>query len=489
MGVLKTIWTHKASSLKIFIFIMVYIIICLPIYLKHIGKSIKEEWPKHKCNLLYAPFAGYVIEDSTGAGKIKAGIVNVGRCVFVWFKAIFRILMKPFQFVIQMVHKVIAVIKKMIEKFREQLMVIRKMLMHIAFKVLERLQNIGAVFINLFLRLREMMKRGIATFQMMMYLLQTVALTMNSMIDGPIGDMGRLAASFAPEMVAMAVGPAAFGLFPAVFRCTFCFHPSTVIQVGRSSCPISEISLGEEITGRLRFRLPPDVPLYQLDGDCLTGRHPVLYHGKWIPVECHPDATHDSSNACNIEKRKGVREVHCLATQSHRIRTTQHTYLDWEEDSTPLRLLQQKQSLLSHLNRISISSTLSPQSYLAPEGFYMGDSIWDISLEDSGYAGVGEWIAPPGLAWYRIDRNILVTGSTVMLYKKKWLPVHEIGCFPVYHGSDTPSTVQHVVTYSGTFQVGGYTFRDLLESHDSAYHKLWSTFTERELPEVIHSLV
>ena len=119
----------------------------------------------------------------------------------------------------------------------------------------------------------------------------------------------------------------------------------------------------------------------------------------------------------------------------------------------------------------------------------MGESLWDIPLDDSGYAGIGEWLAPPGLVWYRIDRNILVTGSTVMLYRNKWLPVHEIAIFPLYKGSHTPSTVQHFVTYSGTLEVGGYTFRDLLESHDPAYHKWWSTFTDRELSEVIRSRV
>lgn len=422
----------------------------MPIYIHHAGKHLKEKWPEKKCDPLYAPFAGYFVDNPNDGGFIKAGATNVSRCLYSWIKAIFSVLLKPFQFVIKMVHKATDVIRAMIDKFRQQLGVIREMLVHMAFKVFERIQNIGASFINLFLRLREMMKRGMATFQMVVYTFETLAFTFESIISGPIGDMAQLAADHAPSMIAFAAGPAAFGMFPQAFACTFCFHPDTFIQGDKGEFIIRRSQLGKDgVTGKMRFQSNTLHPLLQLGGDLVTPSHLVEHDGKWIEVGDHPEA-----GPCGLI----CPEVYCIATESHRICTRDHVYMDWDETDNLDTFREQKECLLKSLGN-TIDLKEKPEAYRVQEGFSREISPLDV-------IGIGEWLPTPQTTWYVVDQDTLVTSSTVVYANEKWVPVCESGLFPIYKGDNRPPIVYSAASLTNTLDVGGKKFRDMLEAEE-----------------------
>ena len=430
---------------------------------QHKRQYIADNWPNMKCKPFAAPFAGF-IRNETGLGVVEAGIKNVFGCVWLQIKAFFALLMKPFRFIIDIVHRMLKMMAGVMDVFRQQMAVIRQFLSGIMQSVMGRLENLAATFVNIFYRLRDMMNRSFATFKMLTYILETITLTMKSMNAGPVGTMLRFSGDIGYVATYFLLGPFAFLAWPELWSCVFCFASQTPVTMedGSRKC-ISDIKLGDktstgEVTGVLHFWPKEAYLMYTNGTDLVTGGHRVLSQtGEWIPVSAHPDY---------IPEKLCQDDLYCLATDTHRIKTPVATYLDWEETDDLDQLVEQKSKALRAL---SSAPSLDPD-HLYQEGFWLINQKACDQLQMQNIYGKGIWQIHPDVKWYRLtsitNPTYLVTGSTLVHSSKGWHQVaHDIRFEVVALNTieHVPTQITHYQSASGTIILEGMVYRDLLE--------------------------
>lgn len=513
MAFLHTIITHKWAITKFLVILGIYSYVIFNLYFPHVVKSLRQEWHTLRYKPWAAPFASLLQSDKKGLGLFEEGLKAIMKMFWVYAKMFFKMLTKPFQYIIKLVHKIILWLKSIMDKIRQQLMVIRKLLLSIVQAVMERLQNLAASFINIFFRLRDMMRRSYASYKMIMYVLETVVLTLKSIMNGPIGTMAHLAVDLGYIFTFFLLGPLSFLMFPSLWHCLFCFHPDTKITLtGGTSSLLKHLTLGQSIAGGednqvlglLVFRREPSQELYCIGKDRVTGTHPVQNNeGEWVWASTYSGAQKDSLDS---EYAKTPFTVN-LVTVNHRIQTPNAYYLDWEELDHPDEVRYQKGKILSRLNGWSFSYS---QEHLYQEGFSPGilnhwlkcnytegdyqhlspqDLINLLSQHDCNkIIGLGLWSVDNQTQWYRLVKSPsdghYVTGSTLVYESdyELWIPVYASPSYEkVPNSCSTPRYIVHLVTDDAVINLQGQTYRDLLEIHSHSLHAMFSSRSLKHL--------
>jgi hypothetical protein len=458
MGPFSFIYLHWKSCLWILLYFIIAFTPSILTIFKYKKQYIIDNWAYLKTKPLYAPFAG-LVRTQKGQGVVKAGIKNILGCLWKQIKVMFALLMKPFRFIISIFHKVLSSMTKIMDVFRQQMAVIRKFLEKIIQSVMGRLENLAATFVNIFFRLRDMMHRSFATFKMMSYILEVVALTMKSMMNGPVGGMLRFSGNLGYIATYFLLGPVSFLAWPELWNCLFCFGATTPIRLAnRTTKPIVEVQLGEQlqtgkVIGVLKFYPKRETACYQHGSDIVTATHPVWDGKRWIFVRDHPDyhPIHYSGN------------LYCLATDNHQITTPTATYLDWEETDDTSHHYRLKLEAVVALNPSNYSVKID-KCHLYQEGF---SHFNNRQLNDNNVIeGEGTWLATVTDIWYCLsgERNgYLVTGSTLVELDGIWHQVSQDNRFMSIDPSNTPKYIYHFKTGNGMVCLGKERFRDLME--------------------------
>ena len=482
MSFVETIYHHKLAVTKILVLTILFVYLILHLIVTHGHEYIKRNWVNLRNNPYLAPLAGFFKKDDKKEGVIKMGIKSVMQLLWTYIKMFFKMLIKPFQFIINIVYKIIDAIKATLDKFRQQLAVIRKLLFNIIKKVMERLQDLASTFIGLFMRLRDIMKRSFATYQMMVYTMETMGLTLKSMMDGPVGDLAHLAADLGYVFSFFLLGPMSYLMFPSLWYCVFCFHPNTQISLENGSTkPIKNIRLGDnlekgELEGILVFYQPHAKNLYNYKGDLVTGDH-YLLEGTFKKVK-------ESLRTTSTKIKSNL--LYCLSTSNHHIITPNATYLDFCETSCKKILLRQKNRALEILN--GHDKIQSNSEHLYQEGFHITNIDFPhvdqncLPYRDNekinNIIGIGEWRVDETIRWYcHYISGLIVTGSVLIYENNNWLPVYQSNNFRELVEPETHREIKkvfHWVSDNGTLQFNGLISRDLLEVHDISHHSLCS---------------
>lgn len=484
MSFLESIYHHKWAFTKISVMTILFIYLILHLILVYGHSYIKKNWVTLREKPYLAPLAGFFQQDTKGIGIIEMGVKSVMQLLWNYIKMFFKVLIKPFQYIISIIYKIIDGIKITLNKFRQQLGVIRKLLLAIIVKVMERLQNLAATFIEMFMKLRDVMKRSFATYQMMVYTMETMGLTLKSMMSGPIGDLAHLAADLGYVFTYFLFGPMSFAMFPSLWYCVFCFSPETKICLqNNNNKAIKDITfrdhlIGGDLEGILVFYEKEKSPLYRYKGDIVKGEHYVFHNNKqWTNVNKIGEATL-INNFSNL--------VYCLSTSNHRIMTPNATYLDFCETSQIEILLRQKNRALALLNGHNHIKA-SPE-HLYGEGFYHdGISFSDITAKDLPYIedtynnniiGIGKWKVNNDIKWYQhLKSGIITTGSLIIYEGDNWLPVHQSKNFSQINNPEILKQIKyfsHWTSQTGVLKFPNLITRDLLEVHNIKHHSICS---------------
>ena len=493
MGFLEPIYNHKLAILKITVISIIFIYLLLHLLVTHGHSYIEKHWSYFRSKPYFAPLDGFFKKDRK-EGIFSLGIKSVFQLLWSYLKLFFTQLIKPVQYIIDIIGKIINSIKNTLDKFREQLAVMRKLLFKIIEKVMERLQNLAATFITLFMRLRDIMKRSFATYQMTVAMIETMGLTLKSMMDGPIGDMASLAADLGYVFTFFLLGPMSFLMFPSLWKCALCFQGNTkIVLKNLTTVAISEIPLAAaletgQVIGKMVFYQKQPLPLYYYKRDFVTGDH-YLHHETdgWKQVK-------DDSRYKISKIRDPL--LYCLSTSNHLIKTPNVSYLDFDETSKIDLLEKQKNTILALLNGHSKIKT--SRDHLYQEGFYPDtvpfaqitkidlpysylnryhDHDHDNNNNNNGQIiGIGEWLVTDDVRWYKHKKNnTIVTGSLIIFENNKWLPAYQSDQFSEYYFKDIkPSLIYNWLTDNGIIKLDGMITRDILEVHDAIFHQTCS---------------
>ena len=280
--------------------------------------KLKKEWPMHRCNPLFMPFADNVGENFT-------------HCVQNSQTAFMGYILAPIEYLISSLTSFAGDITGSIQFIRIMLSNIRTFMAKIAKDIYGVFLNIIIEFQKIIINIKDLMGKLIGIMVSLMYVMEGSMMTMQSAWNGPPGQMTR------------AIGN--------------CFHPSTKIQLfNRKVVCMKDVNVGDILIdgGRVKSVMKIDNSLneefYVLrnkgvknEDIYVTGTH-MIYDKtrcKYVEVRQHSDAEEQNKivdqpweqvfrhNPANTVKSKWFS---CLITTTHKIPLGECIFWDWEDD-------------------------------------------------------------------------------------------------------------------------------------------------------------
>jgi hypothetical protein len=239
-------------------------------------------------------------------------------------KKFFNVLIKPIQYILDIIKKIINNTNGVINKIRQQLKIMRNFLFSIVMNMMKRIENIVAATVFTFGKINDITKRQLAIYQNLVYMMETFAVSLTAFISGSFGkliDFTEVGIWVLPVFTLGLPGLA----FPIM---AVCFTPNTKILTKCGQNRISNIKIGDVLQdGSIVLSTMKFVnkdPIYEYNNDYVSGTHFVNENGKWIRV-C------ESSLAKKIEY---CGYLYNLNTSNNKIVTSNNLFLDYDEYSS-----------------------------------------------------------------------------------------------------------------------------------------------------------
>lgn len=287
--------SHSKSyyySFNIFLLILLVLIIVY-ILIKRGKKFVVHHWNEYKCSPLIIPIAGLFGKDTAKNAKM---------CFFTTFKYFFSYLMKPLQYIIAIIQKLLKNLFVNLDAFREFLKPIRLFIKNAAQVFYEKLSNFTLSITFSLSKMRNILRRMSSSFRLTLYTLEAIQFSIKSLWDGPIGKVSR---------------SWAYSIKPV--KKFFCLHPdSLILRRDGKYMKISEIRIGDilynktKVLGIISLKVDNQL-MINFHGRYLSSSHLIYDNSKnrWYRVE----------NLPNLRK-KYTGLLYCLQTDNN------HIYLD-----------------------------------------------------------------------------------------------------------------------------------------------------------------
>ena len=350
----RSAFTIVGGFMKMGVLGIIAIVLIVMIFIKSGGEKLLKTWSQQRTNPFAMPFAG-------AAGKNPSQ--NAKAVMYTNFKKNHSSLMKPIQYIVDLIKKVIGKLVSSLNIFRALMKPIRTFISNAAETFFTRLSGIMSAIIYFFLKIRDLLRRLASSFRLSLYLLQAMQFTLKSTWDGPVGQVSR-----------------EWGYAFGTISSFFCLHPDTRLRLANGQIHrVADLKLGDylaspdgstQLLGMARCHEEHPI-VYRVGDALLTGEHLVYVHqgGRRI---CR--------RADSIGERMTLSEpvtFYCPLTENHTFYTERGVILaDFEETTCPKTETALLRHSLQCLN--SESSSLVSVSEASPA--MMSDSL--ITLEN-----------------------------------------------------------------------------------------------------------
>ena len=388
---------------------------------------IIDNWQIFRCNPMIMPFAGYFGFD---------GAQNMVGCLNNSFNSYFSIFIRPFQYMIDIIKKLIGDIIHQLDSIRTIIKPIREFFAKASSMVFKKVEAVMGSVIYSFLKINDLMKRIFANFRLAVYTLEASQMTVRSVWDGPIGQTTRF---WAPTV--------------DFFTDFFCFAPSTIIN----GVHIKDIELDDYIYGKLEVFSPKS--MYKYNDVFVSGNH-IVYDGtNWCRVK-------DVGVPVSID----IDRIFSLYTKDHRLTINNTLFCDYEE--TDKLAIPQKRLMLEALGSKSINIMSSDANLMS------GDVL--VKMLNGTYKKLvelklGERLYDNDIVLGRIVQKVPLTHSNgyginnIIYTNNEWKLLSDI----LQNSILDESYFYNIVTTKGYFFTKDYIVRDYLEVHDiNLYNKV-----------------
>jgi hypothetical protein len=278
-------------------------------------QRIKDDWPKHKCNPMVMPFAGYLGYDT---------MENFTTCI----AGIMQVLMDKF---LSPVFSTLTIITQVGGGLMKDVNQIKAVLPKLEMMNFDMFGDINSIFINLIIKLQNMIikmkdiiMRFAATAHIIINASEGITMAGASYHCGPPGDFIRVFAGFKPK-------PQCCG---SVDGC--CFSGNTKIEmIDGKYKKMKDIELGDKLKNNIdvicSMKIKNDgAPFYKIYSEKLksniyiTENHLIQDQesNRFIKVK-------ESSISSKTNKVDDI--VYCLITSNHNIPVGEFIFWDWED--------------------------------------------------------------------------------------------------------------------------------------------------------------
>lgn len=425
------------SILKILLYLIIFVSIFGFIIINKNKQHIIDNWPEYRYNPLIIPFAGFF---GKNASENLNGFIGTN------FGKFFKILIKPFQFIIKNIQYLLGDLISQLNIIRTITKPIREFVNFATRMIFEKTQSLMNTIMYSFYKINNIMKRLFANFRLMIYTLEASQMTIKSTWDGPIGKTARF-----------------WGKGLDFFIDAFCFSPDTLVSInGKEKCKISEVKLGDNIQNSIVYGImktkAPNT-LYNYKDVIVSGNHYVREDNKWLKVK-------DSEISKLIHKPENVDYLYSLWTNNHRILINNIEFADYEETDLTFHL--QKKLILNSLRSEDKVLYDEPNLLMGDMPILLNDLTWkrlnDIQIGDKLYPKNNEVIGKVSQKVKAHIKHGMTTNN--IIYNKKWkLIEHEEGI-----DIEKLDTYYNIIVSYGFFITPKYIVRDYIEQHDSAIY-------------------
>jgi hypothetical protein len=433
------------SISDIILYILVFLTILVLIKSKYNKDKYLDNWQENRCKPYILPISGFLKKDASQT-VMEATMSNFNGCFWGMIKGYFNILIKPIIYILDIIKALLSNLTKSIDVMRAQLKIMRNMILGIVMKMMKRLEHIMEAATFSYSKINEVTKRQLAVYQNVMYLMQTISVTMAGFANGTMGKIIDMSSWATWVLPIFTLGPLG-AIFPAM---AFCFHPDTLIN----NIKIKDVQLGSKISknsiviSKLCFTVPKNMCVFNHNNTIVSGWHYVYEQDKWIKV-C------DSVNSKKIYLDTDT--LFTLNTTNNIIDINGNIYRDYDEKNISEDA---NNLILNILNSEKISHTKGNNKRyrfgFSKNTIVNNTYIQNISLSEN-VKGIIEHMPIGDELFYKIN-NIICSEYTKVYVNNKWINVRDIGEPVIY--TDNYYTI---VTKDHNIYIDDMVFRDFIE--------------------------
>jgi len=346
------------SSLLLFIFVTIVLFLLVSYcYVLIYAQPIRDDWVRQRCNPYVIPFAG-MINAPDGKSATEFTKENFNYCTQNIVRGITGNALQPLTFVTSMITDLFNAIQNAINTARAMFNKIRLQIRAIGEEIMGRIMSIMIPLQQMIIGVRDILAKMQGILTSGLYTLLGSYYTLSSLI-------GTIAALIVKILIGMAVLIASLWAVPffwgaaaantAVFLAISipmalilsflskklgvktgmkiphlkCFDKLTPIRLQNGQyIAISDLNTGvvlwgDDIVTAIIKVTAAGSQMYRLGDIIVSDSHLVLFQGKWIKTEDHPDAI-------RVEDYD-YPHLYCLNTASKCIRIGDHIFSDWDE--------------------------------------------------------------------------------------------------------------------------------------------------------------
>lgn len=428
------------------------------------GKTVIENnWTEYRCSPLVMPFANRFGRDTQK---------NAMDCLFTSFKASFGLLMKPLQYIMSIVQDTMKNQHNSMNLFRAILKPIRIFFMSATKKFYDLINHFTGMSVYLFAKIRDILRRMGSTFQLTLYSLQGIQMMIQSIWDGPVGEISR-----------------DWGYALDAISSFFCLAPGTKIRIADGSIKLVEnLQIGDSIhdgngitrvTGIVKTS-SRNVSLYLYRGVVISGNHLVCYKDYWYRLKECPGAT-------LISNKGDFTYLYCPITDSHQIQLDNGVLVrDFEEVSVPILERDIISTSLQYLNQSNnIQFTDEELINVNDQPGFTGNSLitmFDGSQKPISGIKIGDRLTHGnvlGIAYFKPSYSLIEINPTTYCTRRQiildkteekheWKLANLVNPTPHTDISGVQEYCYSLITTNGIYQVNQVWASDLLDGLPSS---------------------
>ncbi len=473
----KLILNYK-PIMKIFLYSLIFIIIGIGLSYKIMQEHVKDNWQFYRSNPLVMPFAGILYQptDMSAWEFTKENFMNV---IWTAVQKFLNILLSPVYSILEMFIKMLKSYSLVLDKIRSQMAVMRNFLFKIFEGMFKRLQESAAALTFYFLKMREQMKRSYGLLNLLMSSVEHSYIFMESLVNGPVGMVGKFAEGFGVAMSIFTFGAAGV----PVWRNSLCFHPLTPIEMNDGTFKtIDDVQTGELLKNNnmviAAIAAEVSTPMYRVNNVIVSGDHLLLFEEEWIRAKNHPFAELVDYDA---------EFVVCLITSTGEICINGlrfKDYLDTHCRFTYRKIRNVIENNLNHIDEIiDYKGRVEGKTWFPYNSCNCCSDLFtgiDPNIPVDGRDIVGKVdIMKNTLNIFNVEGRHL-SGNVLILYNGKWIRVFD---HPeaIYVGLNKKQLI-HYITRDGNIRLdNGILIRDFTEIKDKEVSLLLDNIVDKTL--------
>ena len=426
---------------KHFIIGLVYSIIIISlvviVYRDKLTDYLDNNWKTVRCYPHIMPIA-FLSNKADGNNMFDKTSNNFIRCNTLVISQIIKLFTMPLMNLIKGLSSSFKSITGLIDKFRNMATILRNMFKVLVENVVERISNSHAAVIYLQEKIKNMIKKQTAIFEVIKHFLSTFPILLYSFSHGPIPRFATWLTRYVGLLITIIIFCLACsfgGLFVKLATCpvcAICFDENTriwindITQMSLKNIQLGQDTLGGKVEGILKINNTKN-DLFEYKGIIVSGSHLIFENDRWIRV-CNSKISKEFKKNSNLV---------CLITSEHKIYINDLIFSDYKEtDDVDINTLINN-AVYEACNNRNIDFKNSSFSHINYYWGFTGDTFininnnWDTikniyenSLTDINIKG-HVVLDGEGIRLYEYC-GVLVSGNTLVYHKGSWVRVARI---------------------------------------------------------------